>query len=137
MNKLFILLLFSILISCSSLKEADKVLRNEKIRTTDEFLVKKRDPLIYPPNYEEVPEPGSKNENQSDHGIRQASANRYDTTYRLRIAKYMDHNVLLSEFGNKHMKEFLIAACDDGVPYKSLINAVKDIKYFLLSLIHI
>ena len=66
MNKLFILLLFSILISCSSLKEADKVLRNEKIRTTDEFLVKKRDPLIYPPNYEEVPEPGSKNENQSD-----------------------------------------------------------------------
>ena len=66
MNKLFILLLFSILISCSSLKEADKVLRNEKIRTTDEFLVKKRDPLIYPPNYEEVPEPGSKNENQSE-----------------------------------------------------------------------
>ena len=72
-----------------------------------------------------------KNENQSDHGIRQASANRYDTTYRLRIKKYMDHNVLLSEFGNKHMKEFLIAASDDGVPYKSLINTVKDIKYFL------
>jgi len=40
----------------------------------------------------------------------------------------MDHNVLLSEFGNKHMKEFLIAASDDGVPYKSLINTVKDIK---------
>ena len=72
-----------------------------------------------------------KNENSADKGIRQASANRYDTTYRLRIKKYMDHNVLLSEFGNKHMKEFLIAASDDGVPYKSLINAVKDIKYFL------
>ena len=72
-----------------------------------------------------------KNENSADKGIRQSSANRYDTTYRLRIKKYMDHNVLLSEFGNKHMKEFLIAASDDGVPYKSLINTVKDIKYFL------
>ena len=36
-----------------------------------------------------------KNENSADKGIRQSSANRYDTTYRLRIKKYMDHNVLI------------------------------------------
>ena len=34
-------------------------MRNEKIKTTDEFLVKKRNPLVLPPNYEEIPEPGT------------------------------------------------------------------------------
>ncbi len=45
--------------SCASLKEAGKVLRNEKQNTTDEFLVKKKEPLIIPPDLDEVPEPGS------------------------------------------------------------------------------
>jgi len=82
------------------------------------------------------------NESQADKGIRHTSARRYDTTFRLRIVKYlkgpnrinkdlMDEDVLLSEFSNTHMKSFLQKASDDGVPYKSLINAVKDIKCFL------
>ena len=48
-----------ILASCTGLKDAGKVLRNEKIKTTDEFLVKKKAPLALPPNYEKIPEPGS------------------------------------------------------------------------------
>ena len=48
-----------ILLSCTSLQEAGKVLRNEKIKTTDEFLVKKREPLVLPPDYENVPKPGT------------------------------------------------------------------------------
>ena len=54
-----LLIAFSLLVSCSGLKDAGKVLRNEKVNTTDEFLVKKRNPLVLPPNYEEIPEPGS------------------------------------------------------------------------------
>tara|TARA_Y100000591_G_C21509801_1_gene534085 strand:+ start:303 stop:617 length:315 start_codon:yes stop_codon:yes gene_type:complete len=62
----FLILLFFFIVSCSSLKDAGKVLRNEKIKTTDEFLVKKREPLVYPPNYDKLPEPGSKeNQNQA------------------------------------------------------------------------
>ncbi len=53
--KIFITILF-FLNSCG---EAGKILRNEKIKTTDEFLVKKRNPLVLPPNFEEIPEPGS------------------------------------------------------------------------------
>ena len=45
--------------SCSGLSDAKKVLKNEKVITTDEFLVKKRNPLVIPPNFEEVPIPGS------------------------------------------------------------------------------
>ena len=60
MKKLnFLLILFIPLISCSGLSDAKKVLKNEKIITTDEFLVKKRNPLVIPPNFEEVPIPGS------------------------------------------------------------------------------
>ena len=55
------LLLSSILIlnGCSSLSDAGKVIRNEKVRTTDEFLIKKKEPLTQPPDFETIPEPGS------------------------------------------------------------------------------
>ncbi len=51
--------LIILLSSCSGLSEAGKVLRNEKIKTTDEFLVKKRTPLVLPPEYDKIPTPGS------------------------------------------------------------------------------
>ena len=60
----FLLIILITLISCGSVEEAGKVLRNEKIKTTDEFLVKKRKPLVLPPDYNEIPEPGAKTENK-------------------------------------------------------------------------
>jgi len=48
-----------VLNGCSSFSEAGKVLRNEKSRTTDEFLVKKKKSLTQPPDFETIPEPGS------------------------------------------------------------------------------
>ena len=64
------ILLFSILIilnSCNSLKEAGQIMRNEKVRTTDEFLVKKRNPLVLPPDFEKIPEPGSTSKKKEEH----------------------------------------------------------------------
>ena len=58
-NTSFILICIILLTSCGGISDAGKVLRNEKIKTTDEFLVKKRNPLVLPPNYEEIPEPGT------------------------------------------------------------------------------
>ena len=63
----FIIILF--LYSCSGFSNAEKTLRNEKNKTNDEFLVKKRKPLSLPPDYENLPEPrseGYKEENSSD-----------------------------------------------------------------------
>ena len=59
MKILFLLLISICLISCGSLGDAKKVLKNEKIRTTDEFLVEKRDPLVFPPDFKKIPEPGT------------------------------------------------------------------------------
>ena len=50
--------------SCSGLSDVGKVLRNEKVRTTDEFLVKKREPLTMPPDHNSIPTPGSIRETQ-------------------------------------------------------------------------
>ena len=53
--KKIIFLSFLVLLSscfCSNLNEAGKILRNEKIIPTDEFLVKKKEPLILPPDYD-------------------------------------------------------------------------------------
>ena len=63
-NLTLIFLLF--LTSCGGLKDAGKVLRNEKITNTDEFLVKKKQPLIIPPDINNIPEPRSMEKNNQD-----------------------------------------------------------------------
>ena len=62
---IFSLLCLFLLNNCSSFSEAGKVLRNEKVRTTDEFLIKKKEPLTQPPDFDTIPEPGSI-ENKAD-----------------------------------------------------------------------
>jgi len=59
--KLLILLSsFSVVLnSCSSLSEAGKVMRNEKVATNDEFLIEKKGALTQPPDFQKMPEPGS------------------------------------------------------------------------------
>ena len=71
MNFIKLLILSSILSiilnSCASLSEAGKVLRNDKTRSSDEFLIKKKESLILPQNYDKIPEPGSiEKKGQSD-----------------------------------------------------------------------
>ena len=58
MKKLVLIILSLLFVSCSGISDVGKVMRNEKTMTTDEFLVKKRKPLILPPDYNEIPEPG-------------------------------------------------------------------------------
>ena len=61
---IFLILIF--LSSCTSFSNAGKVLRNEKVSTTDEFLVKKKDPLVLPPDYNEIPKPKSMKKGESE-----------------------------------------------------------------------
>ena len=63
-----ILSAFSLILmtSCGILSETGKVMRNEKINTTDEFLVKKKEPLTLPPDFAEVPKPGSLEKKEED-----------------------------------------------------------------------
>tara|TARA_B100000575_G_C23102694_1_gene636298 strand:- start:163 stop:471 length:309 start_codon:yes stop_codon:yes gene_type:complete len=67
MKKIFLsFFIFILLNSCGGFDDAAKVLKNEKTRTTDEFLVKKREPLVLPPDFDKLPEPGLKNKKDND-----------------------------------------------------------------------
>lgn len=67
MKKVFLIISSVLLVSCQSMGEAKKVLSNEKIKTTDEFLVKKKEPLETPPDVAEIPAPDSlKNNKKSE-----------------------------------------------------------------------
>ncbi len=59
MKKFNLIIILFFLYACGGFGDAAKVLRNEKINTTDEFFVKKKEPLVLPPDYNKLPSPGS------------------------------------------------------------------------------
>ena len=65
MKKFFLtILLFSIVSGCGSVSEGFKL---KKGNTGDEFLVEKKNPLVLPPEFSELPVPGSTNiSNEND-----------------------------------------------------------------------
>jgi len=56
---LYLSLLCLTLSACGSLKETGKILRNEKVSNSDEFLIQKRNPLSIPPDFRKLPLPES------------------------------------------------------------------------------
>ena len=73
MYKKIILILFLSLftISCSdTLGSVKRGLTGAKGNSADEFLVKKKDPLVLPPKYGELPLPKSKGEVSKDSSIK-------------------------------------------------------------------
>ena len=63
-SKLLILSIFIITLnSCGSIKEG---FSSQKKNSTDEFLVKKKSPLVMPPEFDELPIPGTDNQKQKN-----------------------------------------------------------------------
>ena len=57
-NFIFIFI-FIFLSNCQSLGDFKKAMTGQKVNTTDEFLIKKKDPLILPPQHDKLPLPKS------------------------------------------------------------------------------
>ena len=57
-----------------------KVLQTKKKNSSDEFLVEKKSPLIMPPNFDELPLPGSEKDksNSNDNKIKSLVSNNED-----------------------------------------------------------
>ena len=63
-SKFFVILIFIILLnSCGTIKEG---FVSQKKNSTDEFLVKKKSPLVMPPEFDELPVPGNNNQEQKN-----------------------------------------------------------------------
>mgnify|MGYP001279136981 CR=1 FL=1 len=72
MNKILrfflILILFAVISSCGTIKEG---FSNQKKGGSDEFLVEKKSPLVMPPNFNELPKPKEKiEEDKSTNSIK-------------------------------------------------------------------
>ena len=59
MKYILLLAIVFLFTSCQGFKDVGKVLRNEKVRTTDEFLIEKKGDLVLPPDYKKLPSPNS------------------------------------------------------------------------------
>ena len=57
-NKIIIIIFFFITACAASWDDIKKGLGGEKRTSTDEFLVKKKDPLVMPPKWKDLPTPG-------------------------------------------------------------------------------
>ena len=58
LNKIIIIIFFLATACNSSFEDIKKGLGGEKRTSTDEFLVKKKEPLAMPPKWKDLPEPG-------------------------------------------------------------------------------
>ena len=92
---IFLLLFLTFLNNCNSVRE---VMSGEQ-RTTDEFLVKKKDPLILPPQYEELPVPNSKKTKQ-ENKIKSVLGNSNQSTENSKINSNLE-NLILRELKNR------------------------------------
>ena len=54
---IYILSIIFFVTSCESMGSVKRALTGEKTFSTDEFLIKKKDPLVMPPDYENLPVP--------------------------------------------------------------------------------
>ena len=58
LNKIIIIIFFLITACAESWQDVKKGLGGEKRTSTDEFLVRKKEPLVMPPKWKNLPEPG-------------------------------------------------------------------------------
>ena len=58
LNKIIIIIFFLITACASSWQDIKKGLGGEKRTSTDEFLVRKKEPLVMPPKWKNLPKPG-------------------------------------------------------------------------------
>ena len=58
LNKIIIIIFFLITACASSWDDIKKGLGGAKRTSTDEFLVRKKEPLVMPPKWKNLPEPG-------------------------------------------------------------------------------
>ena len=58
LNKIIIIIFFLITACAASWEDVKKGFGGAKRKSTDEFLVKKKEPLVMPPKWKDLPRPG-------------------------------------------------------------------------------
>ena len=101
LNKIIIIIFFLITACASSWQDIKKGLGGEKRTSTDEFLVKKKEPLVMPPKWKDLPEPGG--EMKSDDEVREAT----DIEELIRLGKNKESSTNYEQ-GNGSLEESIL-----------------------------
>ncbi len=101
LNKIIIIIFFLTTACTSSWEDIKKGLGGEKRTSTDEFLVRKKEPLVMPPKWKNLPEPGVAM--KSDDAVREAT----DIEELLKLGK---NNESLTDYeqGNVSLEESIL-----------------------------
>ena len=96
--KFFLLINFSVLlISCgNNWSEFRKTMSGEKTTNTDEFLIKKKDPLVLPPEYGKLPLPKSNKKKSQEATIENVLRSNDNTKNETKVSSDLE-NIILRE----------------------------------------
>tara|TARA_B100001765_G_C19374463_1_gene280609 strand:- start:153 stop:464 length:312 start_codon:yes stop_codon:yes gene_type:complete len=78
-NIIFLVTLIFLLASCGTWDSVKRGLTGQKQKSTDEFMVKKKDPLILPPDFENLPSPDHRELAQEEISIFEKSLEEINT----------------------------------------------------------
>ena len=101
LNKIIIIIFFLVTACASSWDDIKKGLGGAKRTSTDEFLVKKKEPLVMPPKWKNLPEPGAIM--KSDDEVREAT----DIEELIRLGKNKESSTNYEQ-GNDSLEESIL-----------------------------
>ena len=101
LNKIIIIIFFFITACASSWEDIKKGLGGAKRTSTDEFLVRKKEPLVMPPKWKNLPEPGGVM--KSDDEVREAT----DIEELIQLGKNQESSIDIKQ-GSGNLEEFIL-----------------------------
>ena len=101
LNKIIIIIFFLITACAESWQDVKKGLGGEKRTSTDEFLVRKKEPLVMPPKWKNLPEPGGVI--KSDDEVREAT----DIEELIKLGKNKESSTNYEQ-GNGSLEELIL-----------------------------
>ena len=101
LNKIIIIIFFLITACAESWQNVKKGLGGEKRTSTDEFLVRKKEPLVMPPKWKNLPEPGGVM--KSDDEVREAT----DIEELMKLGKNKESSTNYEQ-GNGNLEESIL-----------------------------
>jgi len=96
----FLLSILIFLNSCGGWSNFKKTMSGEKVVTTDEFLIKKKDPLVLPPEYEKLPLPDSEKKKATRSSVESALDSSKKTSSSSKATSNLE-NIILKELRKK------------------------------------
>lgn len=101
LNKIIIIIFFLITACAASWEDVKKGLGGAKRTSTDEFLVRKKEPLVMPPKWKNLPEPGGVM--KSDDEVREAT----DIEELIKLGKNKESSTNYEQ-GNGNLEESIL-----------------------------